>query len=285
LCDIARATCPIFFNHPKKNRILAVTTRMLPSVVVGIKYVTDAAYDDTKQCGDFRTMFFDMNLHARDCFIFNDNVAHSRRSHSGAGTAFLRAYNTASSALSASPCRVIGIPTGWSPETPFSRMTPSIRRIIDLAFERAEHVVATTQPLRIFFASDACGLIGTGTFGDRVGRDVLRYITSEMHRRLTIPICKDSLRSLPTIMAEEAELSQSLNPSGVSNACGAGSRLSGAKRSEHVVSGPATAKRICVTIVYAAGTLFPRRRTFTQSILKFGKQRSASSDDAKNDHA
>lgn len=127
--------------------------------------------------GDFSAMICDPS-YDDTLFLFNDNVRDGAVRDApvgGSGSAVIRPYTTRAHGR-----RAVGIPTGWMAGAPFARLDDQVRMVVDLAFERANTVLALCGYTRVVFPCDAHDRTRIGSLTFRLPRDVVDYISEKM---------------------------------------------------------------------------------------------------------
>lgn len=141
-----------------------------------------------------------------DClFLFNDNFAHRNFRNPGGGSAKIRPY------AFETPCRAIGISTGWSIEAGgFQSLDDAVKQAIWCCFEHINLVLTQNPKIkRVFFSCDR-------TNSDRIGfsifspsRIVADYINQKI-RDIPVRLSRNMAISRHAIVLAEDILEQKL---------------------------------------------------------------------------
>ena len=136
--------------------------------------VIGTVFGGRHKVGDFDFMIKSGNYD--DClFLFNDDVKRNKWKKAGKGNAIIRKYNKYANPQTP---RSVGIVTGHTKG--FASLTDEVRSLIDTNLKEVVKTIQSMQYRKVYYsAKTPNGLLGTGIF--KVGKDVLEYITRQIH--------------------------------------------------------------------------------------------------------
>ena len=136
--------------------------------------VIGTVFDGRHKVGDFDWMIKSGN-YDDSLFIFNDDVKRNKWKKGGKGNSIIRKYNKYANPRNP---KSVGIVTGC--KKGFASLTDEVRSRIDKNLNEVVKTLQSMQYRKVYYsAKTPNGLLGTGIF--KVGKDVLEYITLQIH--------------------------------------------------------------------------------------------------------
>ena len=136
--------------------------------------VIGTVFGGRHKVGDFDWMIKSGN-YDDSLFIFNDDVKRNKWKTGGKGNSIIRKYNKYANPRNP---KSVGIVTGR--KKGFTSLTDEVRSRIDKNLKEVVKTIQSMQYRKVYYsAKTPKGLLGTGIF--KVGKDVLEYITHQIH--------------------------------------------------------------------------------------------------------
>ena len=167
------------YHQEKQNKLLKQSNIKIIEINQNNTTMIPSVFKTSGKTGDYAWMI-KQRAHAKDLFIFNDNIRDHKSSYNGANSAVVRMYNRYT--LNPTIPRSAGISTGFKPGKggEFKKLSKIAKKAIDSDINEIKELINKYDYVNVYWPScDISGsCLGTGIF--KPGKDVLKYIFTEL---------------------------------------------------------------------------------------------------------